>query len=503
MSERRVLQPDVRVEAAGVELLCPSLRGVVTVSAPGELVDGTRGAGVPDVGFQTLLQETGVREHVTVELAELEHLGRGVADDGRGAGDHLQVDVPAPVAGVGQVVLDVGVDGVWTWHVGADLGGGGTGRAGGTRRYLLPGDTGRPVAIEPDGAEGNRGLVGYLGKRVIKVLLFKVLEIGGAWAAEQMARTWEDAKRPHRLRWVTARDIGDPLTDVPTLTAAQLGTLGNERALLLIHGTASRTDSCFRSMPPAVVHELADHYGGRVLAFDHPTISYDPVANVEWLAKQLPGGIKPTFDVISHSRGGLVSRLLFERSDLIDSSQFNSAVLVAAPNEGTTLASPAKLGALLNSLTNVVGAVPANPVGDVLEVVLTVVKHLAVGALGGLDGIASMDPEMTWLNTNLPDSAQFLPKYRAVGSDYEPPKGAALARIARDLATDAIFGNAGNDLVVPTNGTDLYGKVAPSVRFPRAAGVDHSGYWAMAKVTDQILTWLATRSGSTEEARTR
>jgi len=496
MSERQVLLPDVRVEAGEVEILSPSLRGVVTVSDPGELVDGTRGAGIPDVGFQTLLQETYVEEQVTVELADLEHLDQSGAGDGRGAGDYLQVDVPAPGEGVGQVVLDVGVDGVWTWHIGSELGNVGAGRAGGTRRYLLPGDTGQPIAIEPDGAEGNRGLVGYLGKRVIKVLLFRVLEIGGAWAAEKMARTWEDARRPHRLRWVTARDICDPLTDVPTLTDTHLGALGNERSLLLIHGTASRTDSCFRSMPPALVQELADHYDGRILAFDHPTISYDPVANVEWLAKELPAGIKPTFDVISHSRGGLVSRLLFERNDLIDSSQFNSAVLVASPNEGTTLASPAKLGALLNTLTNVVGAAPTNPVSDVLEVVLTVVKHLAVGALGGLDGIASMDSAMKWLNANLPDPTQFLPRYTAVGSDYEPPKGAALARIARDIATDAIFGNAGNDLVVPTNGTDIFGKIAPSLRFPHAAGVDHSGYWAMAEVTNQIRTWLATRSAS-------
>ena len=107
-----------------------------------------------------------------------------------------------------------------------------------------------------------------------------------------------------------------------------------------------------------------------------------------------------------------------------------------------------------------------------------------------------MDPAMTWVNANLPDSTQFLPRYRAVGSDYEPPKGAALVRLARDIATDALFNNAGNDLVVPTNATDLDGKIAPSVLFPHAAAVDHSGYWATAEATNQIRTWLATRSGS-------
>lgn len=489
MADQGVLVPDVPMTVGDVGLVSSSLRGQVVVSTPDELSQGTRGAGAPDVGFANLLLAANVREQLTVELADVEHLDQGTS--GRGAGDFLQLDVPAPVEGVGQAVLDVGVDGVWTWHVGRDTDDAVAGRAGAARRYVLPGDTGTPAVVEVGGAEPSRGLIGQLGKRVIKVLLYRVLEEAGAWAADKMARRWEDDNRPHRLRWVTAADFGDPLANVPTLTADQLRVIGSERALLLVHGTASRTDSCFRSMPSAVMQALSERYGGRILAFDHPTISYDPVANVQWLAQQVPAGMAPTFDVISHSRGGLVTRLLFERTDLgVDSHWFDSAVLVASPNSGTVLASPAKLNSLLDVVTNVVGAAPANPIGDVLEVVLTVVKHLAVGALRGLDGLHAMDPAQQWLNANLPVGAAAVAKYRALGSDYEPPHGASLARIARDVATDALFSSAGNDLVVPSDGTDLAGKITPAVRFKQDESVDHSGYWATARATDQIREWL-------------
>jgi hypothetical protein len=490
MSDRGLLVPDLPITVGRASLVSPSLRGQVTVSTPDELGRGTRGAGVPDAGFANLLLATDVVEQLTVELADVEHLDQG-AGGGRGGPDFLQLEVPAPVEGIGQIVLDVGVDGAWTWHVGSDADEAGTTRGGGTRRYVLPGDTGKPPVVESDRAAPNRGLIGQLGKRVIKVLLFRVLEEAGAWAGEKIARRWEDAHRPHRLRWVTAADIGDPLAQVPTVTTDQLRALGSERALLLVHGTASRTDSCFRSMPANVVHALADRYGGRVLAFDHPTVSYDPDANVRWFAQQFPDDIAPTFDVISHSRGGLVTRLLFERTDMgIDSHSFDRAVLVASPNNGTVLASPDKLNSLLDALTNVVGAAPANPIGDVLEVVLTAVQHLAVGALRGLDGLHAMDPQQEWLKANLPDPSRALARYRALGSDYGAPNGGSLARIARDLATDALFSRFGNDLVVPTDGTDLGGMITRSLRFARDDSVDHSGYWATARATDQIKAWL-------------
>ena len=492
MSASTTLRPNVPATAGEVTLFSPSLRAEVTVSEPDELALGTRGDGVRDVEFEALLAQSETLEQLTVELDDVEHRDDLVADDTRGPDGQgvLAMQVPAPATGFEQVVLDVGVDGLWTWHVGEDADDDTIGRATRQRTYNLPSDTG----VAPAGADGEqtRGLLGKLGKRVIKVLLFRVLEDAGARVGETIARKWEDGHRQHRLRWVTPDNIGDPLLDVPTLSANELRTLDGKRSLLLIHGTASRTHTCFHTIDPAALTALSTHYEGRVLAFDHPTLSYDPRENVEWLAKQLPADLNPTFDVISHSRGGLVARLLFERDDLgTKPSWFDSAVLVAAPNEGTVLASQAKLKFLLNALSNVVGAAPFNPIGDVLEVVMTAAKHLVVGAFGGLTGLASMDPGKKWPAANLPDAAAHLGRYKAIGSNYEPAPGSALARLARDFATDALFGQAGNDLVVPTNGTDIDGQITPSLRLPTAAAVDHSGYWRTSgEAIGQLRTWF-------------
>jgi hypothetical protein len=490
MSEQRRLEPDIPVEAAGVRLFSPTLRADVTVSQPEELTGGTRGAGQPDLRFLALLERTDVEEQHTVELDSAEWVPRGGQGTRGGSGDYLQLDVTAPAAGWGQLVLDVGVDGVWRWHFAEQDDGGAGGRGGGARRYTLSGDTGQPP-VEEDSASETRGLLGKLGKRVVKVLLFKVLEIGGAWAAEKIARNWEDEHRPHRLREVTVDNLGNPLADVPTLSHEDLRPLlTGERTLLLVHGFISRTDSCFGSMPPDVARGLFDHYGGRVFAFDHPTVSYDPLANARWFTEQMPTDLSPTIDVISHSRGGLVTRCLFERTDLaVPATWFERALLVAAPNEGTALASTDKLGALLDTVTNVVGWAPDNPFTDVLEVALTVAKHLAVGALGGLDGLAAMNPSKEWLGAELPNGANFLASYRAIGANYEPPDGSPLVRVARDIATDALFGKD-NDLVVPTDGTDMYSAIAPALRIATSGAVDHSRYWRYRDATDHLRQWL-------------
>jgi hypothetical protein len=246
-------------------------------------------------------------------------------------------------------------------------------------------------------------------------------------------------------------------------------------------------------MPAEVRTLLFDHYGGRVFAFDHPTLSYDPLANARWFAEQMPSDVNPTVDVISHSRGGLVTRSLFERTDLaVPAPWFRRALLVAAPNEGTALASTAKLGALLDTVTNVIGWAPDNPFTDVLEVALTIAKHLAVGAFGGLDGLQSMNPSKQWLDAELPNGANFLDRYRAIGANYEPPDGSPLFRIARDLATDALFGQKENDLVVPTDGTDIHATITPALRIAAGGGVDHSGYWRYRDATDHLMQWLPT-----------
>lgn len=116
--------------------------------------------------------------------------------------------------------------------------------------------------------------------------------------------------------------------------------------------------------------------------------------------------------------------------------------------------------------------------------------------MGGLDGLTSMDPGGSYLRTRLnPPTAPTHGQYFAVASNYEPPAGSPLLRVARDGVADLVFGLEQNDLIVPTNGVYTapgaggFPIPAPLV-FPPAAGVEHSGYWAQEPLTSQLLRWL-------------
>src|SRR4030095_11551382 len=86
-----------------------------------------------------------------------------------------------------------------------------------------------------------------------------------------------------------------------------------ERSLLLVHGTFSNAAGAFASLAKSnFFEEVAPLYGERMFAFDHFSISRTPEENVRMLLKELPDKAF-TFDVITHSRGGLVLRNLVER----------------------------------------------------------------------------------------------------------------------------------------------------------------------------------------------
>jgi hypothetical protein len=133
-------------------------------------------------------------------------------------------------------------------------------------------------------------------------------------------------------------------------------------------------------------------------------------------------------------------------------------------------------------------------VTDVIGLVLSILKQLSVGAFGGLEGIMSMDPGGDYLkafNTTPGSTAT----YRAIASDYEPPRGASLARVARNAGTDFVFRKVGNDLVVPTQGVfEVSGvtgfPIADPLVFAAEAGVDHSSYFTRPEVSAKLLEWL-------------
>jgi hypothetical protein len=135
-----------------------------------------------------------------------------------------------------------------------------------------------------------------------------------------------------------------------------------------------------------------------------------------------------------------------------------------------------------------------------MDAVLTLLKHVVLGAVGGLDGLMSMDPGGSYLRTRLNPPAVPHGRYFAVASDYRPPPGSPLLQVARDGLMDLVFGRERNDLIVPTGGVYTvpgaggFPILAPLV-FAPAAGVEHSSYMAQEPFTSQLLGWLAGPAG--------
>jgi hypothetical protein len=486
------LRPDGRPVVVGeVTIVSPGLRGLVDVFVPG--APGLRGSDSAQEALVEALDATGMQEQVTVVIHDHSMDAaaapvRARSTDAGGPG--LRVTVRGPGTGMGQVLLAVDEAGYVTWSLPDDIPvGESTTRGGDSRTYTVP----LAPAEESDG--GKRGLLAAVGKRVLKVLAFRLLDAVAGEVANRFASRWEEHARPYRLRPFGPDDYLSP--DAPDLTIEDLAGHRDKPTLLFVHGELTLSHSCFGALPLEVLRLVADRYQGRVLAFDHPTVSLDPTANAAWLADMVrDAGL--VLDVVAHSRGGLVARILAEQPERVglqpDSLRVRRLVMVATPNQGTALADGEQLAKYIERVTNLLEFVPDTGIVDVLTMVIEVVKQIAVGAYDGLEGIAAMKPGGQWL-TELNTAASSKTSYFAVASNYTLPPGSPLSRVARDKVTDLVFGEAGNDLIVAeqsvyaSNGASLF-PVADPIVLTASQSVDHSSYWSSPAVHSALENWL-------------
>ena len=100
-----------------------------------------------------------------------------------------------------------------------------------------------------------------------------------------------------------------------------------------------------------------------------------------------------TFDVITHSRGGLVLRTLIEQQNTLPARaprfQIGNAILVAAPNQGTPLATPDRFEATIGLVANFLEMFPDNPWTTGAEFVAHGITWLAKNLIGNLPGLAA------------------------------------------------------------------------------------------------------------------
>jgi pimeloyl-ACP methyl ester carboxylesterase len=481
------------VEIEGVILRTPGLQGYAEAHRAGS--PGMRAAEETTSAFETAMASEGLLSERSVALNDTREVGgaaRGMRSTSHGE-PGIVMEVPAPTRDFGQLVLAVDEAGVMTWNFAEEETGGAAEatRGGRPRRtYVVRRFVAQP---EADGVK-TRGLVSAVGKKILKVVAFHLLDPVGAAVGDYFAGKWEAKKRPYRFRTFAPEDYTD--VGARSLAAPDWESLGRGRALLMVHGTTSRAHTAFGALPRGVIEELHRRYEGRVFAFDHYTLSEDPRQNLDWFFKNLPDGQSLDVDIVCHSRGGLVSRLLAERqSELSLGSRklrVGKIVLAAVPNGGTTLADPRYMGDFVDAYTNLLNFLPETGVVEAFETLVTVAKQLAVGALRGLEGLQSMNPKGEFIRS-LNQGPACDTRYFAIAADYEPAVPGFKA-FALDRLTDKIFGEH-NDIVVPTHG--VYREngrggfpVDEKFVFEPKAGVGHTNFFGQPRVHEKILEWL-------------
>jgi hypothetical protein len=418
----------------------------------------------------------------------------------------IELDVPDLGADVGQILLSIDDAGVVRWHLPLTDRGPAPGASRSlrnVRRFRVPAPVWpQPVSGSSQMQPQARSLFGLTGRVLLKALVYPITDPLLGAISDEFAARWEQVRRPYRVRRFTVDNYRSP--DAAPLDADELASLcAGGPVLLFVHGTFSTAHSAFGGLAAGTLDELVRRYDSRVIAFDHPTLSASPLDNARWLLARMPR-VKTQMDVVSHSRGGLVARLLAEQPTGagLDAPtlQVRRVVFAGVPNGGTLLADPDHMVTMADRFTSALTLAPTGPITETFEALITLIKMLAHGALKGLGGLTSMHPGGSFLAMlNQPRSTRA--DYFAVTSNYQPADQ-GLRRLALRLvdgAADEIFDNAANDLIVPTegvwqrNGGGAFPLLPERVlTLDPSQGVMHTGFFPHDAVARHMLSWLET-----------
>jgi hypothetical protein len=426
-------------------------------------------------------------------------------DVGKVAADEISLQVPGEGA-ESQYVVYQDEDGVLSIELPEPAGTAAnaqvrSGASGGVFCYKL--------RIRSAGAKTKtRGMLGVLGQKVIKVIARR---LGVALGTKLAADLWEATARSFEgFHGHTKSSGADPLAEV-LAEKPQLFTnwkdLDGKKSLLFIHGTTSNTTGAFGGLKsfPESATKLFGRYDGGVLGFNHHTLGRSVCENTTRLYAEIaahPGTY--TFDIVCHSRGGLLARTLKELNDATIGALTNKAnwtrlaesvvqidriVFVATPNVGTDLAASNNLPKWLNRMANVASFLPDSAGSVPLSAVLAVASDVAASAVK-LPGLADMDPGGTFLKklNATPIDAR---SYWAVEAKYQAQ--GALLRALEDPIIDGLFQGKDNDLVVPTEGVSV---VRPAFilegtqvkKFSEGEAVSHTQFFTKEETWDHILS---------------
>jgi hypothetical protein len=318
------------------------------------------------------------------------------------------------------------------------------------------------------------------------------------------------------------------------LTRDGVDAASADRTLLLVHGTFSSSQHLLDEFAATddgrrFLRDALAAYRGRVLMFDHPTLSVSPLINAIDLSRALAGSTGP-IDVVAHSRGGLVVRWWLEVLQRTIGDDGMRVVLAGSPLNGTSLAAPNRIQPLLSVLSTVGAfitrtlgvAAAANPftlasfallkffvrrqkdrfgVPPIEEIGTERGAAAAVAIIPGLQGqsAVSNNYELARLRTLAP--RQNL-SYFALTANFEPERmGLKIWKVLTEFRergvdglTDIIFAGNPNDLVVDTGFMTSLADAADITEvhaFRPEDNVHHCNYFRQPETIAALRRWLA------------
>lgn len=305
-----------------------------------------------------------------------------------------------------------------------------------------------------------------LWSKVIHVFKFTKdwMQEGSSTAIYNMMHEYEGRKVKegfkrvaHDLGFVEGLTTADPVSDWGGIKDV---IKDKKKALLFIHGTGSSIEGGYADVPQKILEVLKNKYPV-ILGYDHFTLSKTPEDNAkDMLATLKNSGLLDTglkFDIVTHSRGGLVLRSLVELCG--GYSNVDNAVMVACPAGGTNLANPGKwdsLAKMINLLTNIFFFTGGAPLKIFFNLIGGLIKFAAskLKEPNAIPGVWAMNPNSDFIKKLNQSSSSISGEvvYNTIGSDFEPSgifKGGIKDDIADSIA-DVYFGDP-NDLVVDTD----------------------------------------------------
>jgi len=314
-----------------------------------------------------------------------------------------------------------------------------------------------PLTIDAEGST----------RRMLRVLMWPVQPVmsNGAFA---IASRWERMRRPNQL----AQHAGDSQWLAP-----DWASLAGGAVLLLLHDTFSTPQAAFADWigDPSFA-PLHQAYGGRCLAYTHPTLATGIGDNAAWLIAHL-AALRGPIDIVAHGRGGLLARALAADGRL----PLRRVCLVGTPNKGTDLARYVDLPRFLDGHVAMLARVATNVAQATLEGALCMLRFVALGAASPLPGIEVLQPGSgTLAKIDVSEGSQ---QWFTIGATFTPTGG------HRKGAHDEWY-SVPNDLVVPSDGCHDPGIEISDSLMISGADVHHHNYFASRVVRDRLTRWL-------------